>query len=194
MVKAMWWEIYQQFSVFIPGDRLLLFRLLTHKAKNLTLILVFWFPMLSLTLGAAVCCIPAARTCLECMRVIAHFAAGPAPTASDCKKREFAGFRSWELLQQVEVLKIRSKSVRSVWAENTPFQWQLLCTEFRRKSNGLRFDSLLKRHHEAFWRTTGLFRPSFEVEIFQVQFSSWPTASDPFWREGAKILKAGWND
>ena len=94
MEKTMWREFYQQFFVLIPGDRLLLFRLFTHEAKNLTLVLVFCFPMLNLTLGTAVCCFPAARTCLECMRVIAQSVAGPAHTADNCKKRNFAGLKS----------------------------------------------------------------------------------------------------
>ncbi len=83
LVKTMWWEIYQQLGVFIPGDPLLLFRLLAHKAKDLTLGLVFYFPMLPLTLGAAVRGSPAARTCLEGMRVIAQRSAGPAYNAGN---------------------------------------------------------------------------------------------------------------
>ena len=81
LVKTMWWGIYQQLGVFIPGHPPFLFRLLAHKAEDLTLGLVFNFPMLPLTFGAAVRCSPAARTFLECMRVIARSSAGPAHAA-----------------------------------------------------------------------------------------------------------------
>ena len=91
--EKMWREVYLQFVVFIPGDPLLLYRLVTHRAKILTLVLVFYFPVLRLTLGAAVRCFSAAQTSLECMRVIAHSIAGPAHTASNRKKRNFVGLQ-----------------------------------------------------------------------------------------------------
>lgn len=147
--------------------------------------------MLLLTLSAAVHCFPAARTFLECMRVIVRSSAGPAHAAGNQKKRRFA-LNRWDSRHDV-VLRVRSKRVRYLWAEGITCQWQLLDTKFGWKRKGLRFDWLLKSHHEVSWRATRA-HSSLTWRWKSIKYTVRADPRFPFqFGTGTDIMRVEWN-